>query len=265
MTATEMPVIGQKADILQYRVDRVRTSEVLAAMESYITSGTFHHIVVGNIYCVILSRRDPEFRDIANTADLTVADGMSLVWASRALGQPIVERSPGPDIFESFSQVAEGRGYAFFLVGGGPGGSEMAAAGLLAKYPALRIVGTHSPQLGPIGDEENDHIVAMVNAARPDVLWVGLGSPRQEKWIARNRGRLQVPVAIGVGSAFDYQIGRQQRAPLWMRQHGLEWLHRPTQDLSVLWRKRYDRYFPQFIAPVLWEAARRRLRPNGQH
>ncbi|MHB0878794.1 MAG: WecB/TagA/CpsF family glycosyltransferase [Anaerolineae bacterium] len=254
----------QRADILNYHVDRVSTAEVIATMEAFIGSGVFHHVVVGNIYCVILSRRDPEFRAIANSADLTVADGMALVWASRVLGQPIVERTPGPDIFETFSQLAERKHYKFFLVGGGPGGSERAAAGLVAKYPKLNIVGTHSPELGPISDEENDRIVEMVNAARPDVLWVGLGSPRQEKWIARNRDRLAVPVAIGVGSAFDYQMGRQQRAPLWMRQHGLEWLHRPTQDPSVLWRKRYDRYLPQFIAPVLLEAARRRIRSRDR-
>ena len=90
------------------------------------------------------------------------------------------------------------------------------------------------------------------------MLWVGLGSPRQEKWIWRNRDRLNTRVALGVGSAFDYQMGRQQRAPLWMREHGLEWLHRPTQDPSVLWRKRYDRYFPRFVFPVMLEAARRR-------
>jgi N-acetylglucosaminyldiphosphoundecaprenol N-acetyl-beta-D-mannosaminyltransferase len=250
--------VRQRADILGYLVDRVSFPGVLARMEEFIASGTFHQVVVGNIYCVIHARQDREFLEIANSADLTVADGMSLVWASRALGEPIPERSPGPDILEAFTELAAQKGYTFYFVGGGPGGSERVAENLLRRYPDLRILGTHSPELGPIPEEENDLIVEKVSAASPDVLWVGLGSPRQEKWIWRNRDRLNTRVALGVGSAFDYQMGRQQRAPLWMREHGLEWLHRPTQDPSVLWRKRYDRYFPRFVFPVMLEAARRR-------
>lgn len=249
-----------RVNILGYKVSRVGgMEETIAIMEQYIASGEFHHIVLGNIYCAIQARHDPEFLEIANSADLTVADGTSLVCASYLLGEPVGGRVYGWDLFEFFSNIAAQKGYTFFLLGGGPGGSERVATALKAKYPALTILGTYSPELGPISDEENEKIVNLVNAASPDVLWVALGSPRQEKWIWHNRSRLNTRVAIAVGSAFDYQMGRQKRAPEWIQRYGLAWLHRPTQDPSLLWRKRYDRYFPQFVFPVLWEAIRRKI------
>ena len=248
-----------RVSILGYNVNRVDMDETIAIMEQFIVSGEFHHIVVGNLYCLIQSRHYLEFLKIADFADLTVADGMSLVWASHLFGEPVGGRVSGWDLFELFSSVAAQKGYTFFLVGGGPGGSEKVATVLKTKYPALTILGTYSPELGSISDEENEKTVNLVNAASPDVLWVGLGSPRQEKWIWRNRSRLDTRVAIGVGSAFDFQMGKQKRAPEWMRKYGLEWLHRPTQDPSLLWRKRYDRYFSQGVFPILREAVRRRV------
>jgi N-acetylglucosaminyldiphosphoundecaprenol N-acetyl-beta-D-mannosaminyltransferase len=250
--------INNRVDILGYRVSRVDMNETIALIEQFIASGEFHHVVVGNLYCLIQSRQDLEFQEIANSSDLTVADGMSLVWASRLLGEPVGGRVSGWDLFDLFTPIAAQKGYSFFLVGGGPGGSEMVAKALKAKLPALRILGTYSPELGPISDEENEKIVALVNVASPDVLWVGLGAPRQEQWIWRNRSRLNTRVAIGVGSAFDFQMGRQKRAPTWMRQHCLEWLHRPTQDPSLLWRKQYGRWFSQGVFPILWEVIKRR-------
>lgn len=254
-----------RIDILGYRVSRVSgLRQAIAIMEQLIASGDFHYMVVGNLYCVMMSRRDSEFLEIANSSALTVADGISLVWATRILGEPLDEKVNGPLLFEAFSEVAAQREYSFFLVGGGPGGSEQVAEALTAKYPGLKILGTYSPQLGPIHDDVNDEIVGLVNDASPDVLWVGLGAPRQEKWIWRNRTRLNTRIAIGVGAAFDYQMGRQEYAPEWVQRYAVEWLYRPTQDLSVLWRKRYDLWIPQFVLPLFWQAIQKRVlkRPN---
>lgn len=245
--------------ILNYKVNRVNMDQTIGLMESFIASGEFHYIVVSNLYCFVESRHSPEFLKIANSSDLTVADGMSLVYTSRLLGEPIRGRVSGWDLFELFSQIAAQKGYTYFLVGGGPDGSERVAEALVTKYPALKILGTYSPDLGPINDAENDKIVSLVNEASPDILWVGLGGPLQEKWIWRNRSRLNARVALGVGAAFDDQMGREKRAPDWMRDHMMDGLYRITQNPSLLWRKRYDRWFISGVLPILYDVIRRRV------
>jgi N-acetylglucosaminyldiphosphoundecaprenol N-acetyl-beta-D-mannosaminyltransferase len=250
-----------RVDILGYHVSHVRDmDEAVQLAEELVLAEGFHQIILGNIFCAIHAQHDPIFREATNTSALTIADGISLVWASRLLGDPVGKKVFGWDFFEELTARAAEKGYSIFLIGGWPPeGSERVAEAFKAQYPTIRIVGTYTPGLGPIEEEENDRIVDLVNAAQPDILWVGLGSPRQEVWIWSNRKRLNTHVAAAVGAAFEHQMGRQKRMPRWMDNLGLGWLHRVTQDPSVLWRKRYDQYFPQFVLPVLWLAARKKL------
>jgi N-acetylglucosaminyldiphosphoundecaprenol N-acetyl-beta-D-mannosaminyltransferase len=249
-----------KVDILGVNIDRMDLQHTVEAVCHTIRSRQKTFIVVPNVFIVTECKRDPEYHNIINSADIAFADGMPLVWTSYLLGQYSGGRVSGADFFSLFQPISEKEGFSSFYLGGGPGGSERVAENFRKQYPRLRIVGNYSPPLGEISEAANEDIVTRINAASPDILWVGLGAPRQEKWIYRNLHRLQVTVAIGVGAAFDYESGKKKRAPRWMRQLGLEWSYRILfENPSLFWRKRHYAYLWEFVFPVLGEIARQRL------
>lgn len=233
--------------ILGVRVDRVTAAEALARIAGFIAEGGPHQIVTVNPEFVMAARRDPAFRAVIEGADLCLADGVGLLWAGRVLGRPLPERVAGSDLVPQIAALAATRGWRLFLLGAQPGVAARAAEALRRASPDLRVVGTYA---GSPADEEAPIIIELIRAKRPDILLVAYGAPAQDLWIARHRAALQVPVMMGVGGAFDFLAGVARRAPRWMRQMGLEWLHRLIRQP---WRWRRMLALPHFAARVVAE------------
>jgi N-acetylglucosaminyldiphosphoundecaprenol N-acetyl-beta-D-mannosaminyltransferase len=189
---------------------------------------------------------------MVNGASLSVPDGMPLVWLSHLAGQRHVRRSYGPDLVLSFCELAARKGYSNYLLGGAPGQPEMLARKLSAKFAGLDIRGTHATPIRPLPEVENDLVIEEVNSANPDVVWVGMGTNAQERWMAENRHRLNAPILVGVGAAFDIHSHQVRQAPALMQRVGLEWLFRLIQEPGRLWR-RYVLGNPLFVAKVLMQ------------
>jgi N-acetylglucosaminyldiphosphoundecaprenol N-acetyl-beta-D-mannosaminyltransferase len=251
----------QTVDILGVRVCRLDIAEILEVASAAIEEGGKLFLATPNVYSVTEAAKDPKFKDALDIADIAAPDGVPLVWASHILGKGCSGRVSGADFFELLTARAAERGYRCFFLGGGPGGSERVVEHLQLRFPALKIAGNFSPPFGELSDELTGRIVNAINSVSPDILWVGLGSPRQEKWIAENLDQLRVRFAVGVGAAFYYAGGVKKRAPRWMRNVGLEWSYRILrEDLSLFWRKRYYAVFHEFLIPVLAQALKTRLR-----
>ncbi|MBC7264694.1 MAG: WecB/TagA/CpsF family glycosyltransferase [Chloroflexi bacterium] len=233
--------------ILGVRVDDVTYNEAVVEIDCFVRKRTPHQIVTVNPEFIIAARRDVEFRHIINHAALSLPDGAGLLWASRLLGHPLRERVTGVDMLQHLADLATQRGYAIFLLGAAPGVAAEAARRLAERFPRLMIAGTH---VGSPEPTEEPEIIEIVRCAAPDMLFVAYGAPKQDKWIARNLDRLGVPVAMGVGGAFDFISGRAQRAPMWMRRAGLEWLHRLYREP---WRWRRMLALPAFAWLVITE------------
>lgn len=215
-------------DLLGMRVSRVDRTEALELIQFFIESGHPHHVVTADASMHVIAAGDPELREIVNRAALVTPDGTGILWAARRLGTPLREKVSGVDIAEQLCRESARRGYSVFFYGAAPGVAESAAEAMRRRYPGARIVGTvDGYQSTP---EQQAALLSAIRRAKPAVLLVALGIPRQEKWIDRHREALGVPVLIGVGGTFDVFSGRVNRAPVWMQRSGLEWLYRLLQD-----------------------------------
>ena len=217
-------------------------------------------IAAPNVFIVTQCNREQKYKEIINSADIAFADGVPLVWVSYFLGQYTGGRVSGADFFSKFNLIAEENHFSCYYLGGGPGGSNKVAANLKRQHPDLKIVGHFSPPLGEISNQLTNEIIERINAVKPDILWVGLGAPRQERWIHRNFHRLNVRIVIGVGAAFDYESKKKRRAPRWMHKIGIEWLFRILfENPTLFWKKRYYAYLWEFILPVLAQIMREKI------
>jgi N-acetylglucosaminyldiphosphoundecaprenol N-acetyl-beta-D-mannosaminyltransferase len=234
----------------------------LAQIERWIASGERRYVCVTGVHGVMESQDDPTLRDIHNAAGMVTPDGMPLVWLSRLWGHPEVERVYGPDLMVACCAASATSGHRHFFYGGGPGVPEKLAARLTARFPALIVAGTWSPPFHELTDSEAEEVVQRIAAARPDILWVGLSTPKQERWMARFVGRVPVPVMIGVGAAFDMHAGLKRQAPRWMQRAGLEWVFRLAVEPRRLWR-RYLRNNPRFIWYLLRGDGRNSINPSS--
>jgi N-acetylglucosaminyldiphosphoundecaprenol N-acetyl-beta-D-mannosaminyltransferase len=221
----------------------------LSEIERWITDGEQHYVCVTGVHGVMECQRDPELRGIHNRSGLTTPDGMPMVWAGRYAGARI-SRVYGPDLMLALCAVAAERGWRHYFYGGGDGTPERLADRLRERFPALRVVGTCSPPFRPLTEEEDAAIVQAINGASPDIVWVGLSTPKQERWMANHVGRVRAPVLIGVGAAFDIHAGTLAQAPRWMQRSGLEWLYRLIREPRRLW-KRYLVNNPAFVVRIL--------------
>jgi N-acetylglucosaminyldiphosphoundecaprenol N-acetyl-beta-D-mannosaminyltransferase len=215
-----------------------------------VSDGRPHIVTTVNPEFIVTAQKDTAFAQILNEADLNLPDGQGLLWAARLLGASLRERVTGVDTVVKLAGLSAQKGYSIYLLGAAEGVAEATAQILSAHFPTLRVAGTYagSPAL-----EENHEIVQRILAANPQLLFVAYGAPRQEKWIARNLSRLRVPVAMGVGGAFDFISGERRRAPRWMQRLGLEWLHRLTLEP---WRWRRMTALPRFGLLVLRQSTR---------
>jgi N-acetylglucosaminyldiphosphoundecaprenol N-acetyl-beta-D-mannosaminyltransferase len=226
-------------EILGTTVHLVDNEKVLSVIEEWIEKrdGVCRFVVVTGFHGLWEAHRDPQFGEIVGNADLFSPDGIAPVWVSRLLGKPLRKRATGPDLLDLFLARANRTGYrSFFLGDTGETLGELKRV-VEDRYPRHVVTGVFSPPYRELGPEEDDEIVRLINDSRPDVLWVGLGLPKQERWIHGHKSRLRVPVAIGVGAAFKYSAGRIKRPPAWIGRSGFEWLWRLVQEPRKLWRR----------------------------
>jgi N-acetylglucosaminyldiphosphoundecaprenol N-acetyl-beta-D-mannosaminyltransferase len=240
-------VAHESIAILGVRVSNVDVPESLAIIEGLIESDTPHQVVTVNTEFVMAAQKDAEFKAIINATALALPDGVGLLWAARFLGYPLKERVTGVDTVQRVAELAARKGYRLFLLGAAEGVADLCAQRLSEQYPNTQIVGTYS---GSPALEEEDEIVALVNQAKPDILFVAYGAPQQDKWIARNLERLGGALAMGVGGSLDFIAGVAVRAPRWIQRLGLEWLHRLYREP---WRWRRMLALPRFVGLVMRE------------
>jgi N-acetylglucosaminyldiphosphoundecaprenol N-acetyl-beta-D-mannosaminyltransferase len=205
------------------RVHRVTMDETLSILDHFIHEGTPHHIITLDASMCVMARDDQELQQIASSAELVTPDSAGILWACSRFGSPLPQRVSGVEIVDQLCRLSPERGYKLYFFGSAPGVAVDAADKFRAKYPGCHIVGVRDGFFGPADEPA---IVEEIRTAGPDILCVALGIPKQEKWIARHRDELGVPVLIGVGGTFDVHSGRVKRAPVWMRKLNLEWLYR---------------------------------------
>jgi N-acetylglucosaminyldiphosphoundecaprenol N-acetyl-beta-D-mannosaminyltransferase len=245
-------------DVLGVPLAQIDYEGTLDWIDAMAVSGHRGYVVVANTHTVTAAREDGELRAALEGAALTVPDGQPLVWAMNALGADLEDRVYGPDLMERACARAARTGTRMFLYGGrNQDALIQLATKLRERFPGIRIVGGYAPPFRPLAADEEAAIADEINRSDADVVWVGIGVPRQEKWMAAMRGRLDAPVLVGVGAAFDFHAGLVRQAPRWMQSIGLEWAYRLSQEPRRLWR-RYLRYNPRFVTGFLRQWVRHR-------
>jgi N-acetylglucosaminyldiphosphoundecaprenol N-acetyl-beta-D-mannosaminyltransferase len=242
----------ERANILGVGVSAINMRMALEAIDEWIARGETKYVCLTGVHGVIESYRKANIRDIHNFAGLVAPDGMPLVWLGRLKGFHHVSRVYGPDLMLAVCERSVERGYRHFLYGGAPGVAELLASRLVARFSGLQIAGIHSPPFRPLQPDEDEEIVTQINRARPNIVWVGISTPKQEVWMAEHVKRLNSPVLIGVGAAFDFHAGLKRQAPRWMMRGGLEWLFRMIQEPRRL-GPRYLINNPMFLVLVMLE------------
>jgi N-acetylglucosaminyldiphosphoundecaprenol N-acetyl-beta-D-mannosaminyltransferase len=216
-------------------------------IDTVVATGGRGYVCVANVHTVMASAEDAELRAAVLGSSINVPDGQPLVWAMNALGHSLGARVYGPELMSRASGRAATTGQRFYLYGGrNQGALVQLALNLRRRYPGVKIVGGYSPPHRMLNEEEEGAITGEINRSGADVVWVGIGVPKQEKWMARMRPKLEPPVLVGVGAAFDFHAGLVPQAPNWMQEAGLEWTYRLAHEPRRLWR-RYLRYNPRFL------------------
>lgn len=240
----------QKINILGIGVSAINLEQAVAQIDSWLQSRQPNYVCVTPVHGIMECQYDATLKGIYNAAGLVTPDGMPLVWLGRLLGYPHVRRVYGPDLMLAVCEHSLGPGYRHYFYGGAPGVAERLGANLQKRFPGLQVAGYFSPPYRPLTAQEDEEVIQMINTTEPDIVWVGLGAPKQEIWMAEHLGRLSAPVLIGVGAAFDFHTGLKPQAPRWMQRSGLEWFFRLLTEPRRLWR-RYLVYNPLFVAKIL--------------
>ena len=250
--------------VLHSTIHAVQINDVTDIFERWISARErSHYVAVCNVHVIMEAYNDEHFRNVLASADLAVPDGMPLIWAGRRQGFQLRQRVYGPDLFLEFTRATASKGYKHFLCGGHPGVPERVAAKLVQAYPGLQIAGTCAPPFRTHSKAERKKLISRINKSGADVLWVAFGCPKQDLWMYENRDRLNVPVVVGVGQAFDIVADRVRQAPRWARNAGLEWAFRLASEPRRLWR-RYLIYNTQFVCCSALEAMGLLPRTTGQ-
>jgi N-acetylglucosaminyldiphosphoundecaprenol N-acetyl-beta-D-mannosaminyltransferase len=243
-----VPAPPATAEILGVPLAISDYDEVIDWMQAMIAAGARGYVTAAAVNLVMSAREDPRALAAVLGATLAVPDGQPLVWALRALGHARATRVYGPDLMASFCARAAHTGTPMYLYGGRtPEALALLERRLRERFPGLRIVGGFSPPFRPLSAEEEHDAIAAIDSSGAQVVWVGTGQPKQEKWMLEMRPRLAAPLLVGVGAAFDFHAGLVSQAPSWMQRAGLEWAYRLSREPRRLWR-RYARYNPLFVA-----------------
>ena len=214
----------QRFVLLDLPIDPIRPEDALSLLETWMREKkTPRHVVTADASMCVMARSDDALRDIVVGADLVTPDGAGILWASRLLGHPLTAKVSGVDLVAELCRLSAQHGYRLFFLGAAPEVARQAADNLESRYPGAQIVGVRD---GFFSSAEEESVLKQIENAAPDALLVAFGIPKQEKWITAHKARLNVPVSIGIGGSFDVYSGRVRRAPVWMQNAGLEWLHR---------------------------------------
>ena len=243
--------INNRIAIGSIRISNVTWLEAISRVEELIRDGSGEYVLTPNVDHVIQADSDLYLRKIYAECSLVLADGLPIIWAALLFGTPLKQKISGSDFLIRFCQVAAEKGYRIFFLGGEDNAAEISADILSRRYPGLKIVGIYSPPFGFENDEmSNARVLEKINSARPDLIFVGLGTPKQEKWIYENRHRYHARVSFPVGAGFDFLSGKSRRAPLLMRRGGFEWFWRLLLNPKRLFHRyliRDMRFFPLII------------------
>lgn len=248
MVNAALPI--RRTNVLGVGVSNLNIPLAVAEIDRLIERHQPGYVCVTGAHGVMECQSDEALREIHNRAALVTPDGMPLVWLSRWEGAKFVSRVYGPDLMLAVCESSVGRRHRHFFFGGAEGIPELLARRLEARFPGLVVAGCYSPPFKPPTEAEDRAIVERINAARPDVVWVGLSTPKQERWMAAHRSRLDAPVLIGVGAAFDFHAGVKSQAPRWIQRSGFEWLFRLLSEPRRL-GQRYAYIVPMFVLLVL--------------
>ena len=241
-----------KAPILGVQTDAQGFEQAITQLQTWAGDSQGRYVCTCPVYTLMMCRENPAVMQAVNGADMVTADGMPVVWVQRRRGHSGAERVYGPDVMEALIARTANTPLRHYFWGGLPGVADTLVARMQAQYPALKVAGIHSPPVSAVGDTPDPAVVERLNESGADIVWVGLGSPKQDMWMMRYRPALRAPLLIGVGAAFDMLAGVKSQAPRWMQRSGLEWLFRLAQEPRRLGR-RYLVYNPLFVWHVLRE------------
>ncbi|MBH0203990.1 MAG: WecB/TagA/CpsF family glycosyltransferase [Nitrospira sp.] len=224
------------APVLGSFIDAVLWQEAIDTLLGWAKERQSSYVCICNVHVVVTAKQDPKFRQVVNEADMTTPDGMPLAWVLRWIGFQRQERINGPDLMWRLCEQAAKKGLSIFLYGSSDETLGRLTDNLKTAFPRLVIAGVCSPPFRPLSDEEDREMIDRINRSGAHLVFVGLGCPKQEFWMAAHRGKIRA-VMIGVGAAFDYHAGTVKRAPLWMQRSGLEWLFRLMSEPKRLWKR----------------------------
>jgi N-acetylglucosaminyldiphosphoundecaprenol N-acetyl-beta-D-mannosaminyltransferase len=240
----------ERVNVLGVGVSVLNLDRALAVMADAIAKRRKGYITVTGVHGVTEAQDDAEFRRILNGSFLCTPDGMPMVWMGKLAGHKEMDRVYGPDLMELICEKGVGLGWKQFFYGGAPGVAEELKGKLERRFPGMQVVGTFTPPFRALNAEEERALVEQVAQAKPDLFWVGLSTPKQERFMAAFLPKLETTLMVGVGAAFDFHAGRVKQAPRWIQRSGLEWAYRVWQEPRRLW-KRYARNNPLFVARVI--------------
>lgn len=244
--------------VLGVHVSATQIPQMIAKIEQWIVKREVsRYVTLTNVHAIMEAHRDSKFKEVLNSAAAVCPDGMPLVWLAQMRGLGLRRRVYGPDLLLDFCRATHEKGYSHFFYGGAEGVPERLAEELTRQFPGLRVAGCFSPPFRPLTLEEDQKVVEMINQAAPDLVWVGLGCPKQEFWMREHFEKVGAPVMLGVGQAFDIYAGDLRQAPRWMRERGLEWFFRLIREPKRLW-KRYLIYNSWFVFAVIRDSFRSR-------
>ncbi len=247
-----MPLI-QRESVLGVGVSAINMELALSEVGDWIRQGSSRYVCVTGVHGVMESQRSEELRRIHNGAGLVTPDGMPLVWLLRAAGHRRADRVYGPDLMLALLEAGCAQGYSHFFYGASNKALDLLQHRMSDRFPGLNIAGAYSPPFRPLTQDEDEDVIERINRSGADIVWVGLSTPKQERWMAAHRGRLRAPVLIGVGAAFDFHAGLVRQAPRVLQRSGLEWAFRMAMEPRRLWR-RYMTNNPLFVLLILGQA-----------
>jgi N-acetylglucosaminyldiphosphoundecaprenol N-acetyl-beta-D-mannosaminyltransferase len=242
MTHSTIP----RVDVLGVNISAVDLNGAVEEVGRWFDDDERHYVCVTGVHGVMESQRDPELLAIHNASGLTTPDGMPMVWSGWFAGHRSMDRVYGPDLMLDVCAEAARRGWRCYFYGGKEGVADVLASRLEERFPGLKVAGCYSPPFRPLTAEEDEAIVDRINSSAADLVWVGLSTPKQERWMAEHVDRLDAVALLGVGAAFDFHAGEVRQAPRWVQRSGMEWLFRLGQEPKRLWR-RYLYNNPRFL------------------
>jgi N-acetylglucosaminyldiphosphoundecaprenol N-acetyl-beta-D-mannosaminyltransferase len=231
------PQLFNKINILGVEIGELNLDLACQALDLWIKATSKAYVCVAPVSTIVDCQENPEYKAIVNGADMVTPDGMPLVWLGKLKGRKDIERTYGPDLILKFCALSQEKGYKHYFYGSTAETNQMLIVKLREQFSNLNIVGHFAPPFRNVSEKENPFVLEEINRANPDVLWVGLGSPKQDYWMRDHRDKLNVPVMVGVGAAFDFLAGVKKQAPVRMQRCGLEWFFRLWCEPKRLWKR----------------------------